>query len=408
MGWFSGAAYRLCACTPDHCECHDDSKAALQRHLHCEKSGNESTRDEGGTRQQPWIKCIQGSRWCKTAAAKLDEKEWLSPTPTEANFVLCRVKGFDAKSVAAVLGSHDVMVRFFGSQGGALERYIRVSVGTPRDMERFHSALDLVPQESNLVKDFSMSNKQVKALIFDMDGVLADVKASYRAAIIQTCKYFGVTITNDDINKIKAKGDANNDWVVSHRLIASTNKAVQYEDVKSKFQELYLGGLRDTETLIPDKQMLLNLAKQYPCAIVTGRPREDCDYFLKLVGLDQAFTTCVCMEDTRKPKPDPAPVQLALKLLGISGVSDTNGSRSDAIYMFGDTVDDVRASTGSWYLLLWESDCQRAIAGDARTLACAGADVVLDAGMDALNVFRKTMWPRREHRRRPNRMASYH
>ena len=86
-----------------------------------------------------------------------------------------------------------------------------------------------------------MSNKQVKALIFDMDGVLADVKASYRAAIIQTCKYFGVTITNDDINKVKAKGDANNDWVVSHRLIVGTNEAVQYEDVKSKFQELYLG-----------------------------------------------------------------------------------------------------------------------------------------------------------------------
>ena len=48
---------------------------------------------------------------------------------------------------------------------------------------------------------------------------------------------------------------------------------------------------------------------------------------------------------------------MALKLLGITGVSDTNGSRSDAIYMFGDTVDDVRAST-ELVLLLWESDCQ--------------------------------------------------
>ena len=38
------------------------------------------------------------------------------------------------------------MIRF-GGQGGALERYIRVSVGTPSDMERFHSALDLVPLE---------------------------------------------------------------------------------------------------------------------------------------------------------------------------------------------------------------------------------------------------------------------
>ena len=46
-------------------------------------------------------------------------------------------------------------------------------------MQRFHDALELVPNESDLVTDFSMSNTDVKALIFDMDGVLADVKASY-------------------------------------------------------------------------------------------------------------------------------------------------------------------------------------------------------------------------------------
>ena len=65
------------------------------------------------------------------------------------------------------------------------------------------------------------------------------------------------------------------------------------------------------------------------------------------------------MEDTEKPKPDPAPVQLALKRLGINGVSDTNGSRSDAIYMFGDTVDDVRASTRAGIVAVGV-DCQRA------------------------------------------------
>ena len=57
---------------------------------------------------------------------------------------------------------------------------------------------------------------------------------------------------------------------MSHRLIAGTNEAVQYEDVKSKFQELYLGGLRDTETLIPDKQMLLNLANSIRVLLLPG------------------------------------------------------------------------------------------------------------------------------------------
>ena len=138
-----------------------------------------------------------------------------------------------------------------------------------------------------------------------MDGVLADVKASYRAAIIQTCKYFGVTITNDDINKIKAKGDANNDWVVSHRLIASTNKAVQYEDVKSKFQELYLGGLRDTETLIPKNKCCLIWQNSTRVLLLPGDQGEDCDYFLKLVGLDQAFTTAFVWKIQKNLNPTP-------------------------------------------------------------------------------------------------------
>ena len=324
----------------------------------------------------------------KVLQAKLNEKEWLTPTPTESNFVLCRVHGFNAKHVAAVLKSHDVWIRFFGSQGGALERYIRVSVGTPRDMERFHNALEMVPNESELVNDFSMANKNVKALIFDMDGVLADVKASYRAAIIETCKFFNVNISNEDINDMKAKGDANNDWVVSHRLIMNNNigggATVEYEDVKKKFQELYLGGLRDTETLIPSKQMLLDLAEKYPCAIVTGRPRDDCDYFLKLVGLDQVFTKCVCMEDTEKPKPDPAPVQMALKLLGIENVSKTN--MRDDIYMFGDTVDDIRASTAAGIVGVGVK-LPEGSEKTARLLATSGADIVLNHGMDALNVL---------------------
>ena len=86
------------------------------------------------------------------------------------------------------------MDTFFGSQGGALERYIRVSVGTPRDMERFHNALEMVPNESELVNDFSMANKNVKALIFDMDGVLADVKAVIEQQLLKHMRFFNVNI----------------------------------------------------------------------------------------------------------------------------------------------------------------------------------------------------------------------
>jgi HAD superfamily hydrolase (TIGR01509 family) len=51
-------------------------------------------------------------------------------------------------------------------------------------------------------------------------------------------------------------------------------------------------------------------------AVVTGRPRADCDKFLQTHGIATLFDACVCMEDG-PPKPDPFPVARACQLLGV-------------------------------------------------------------------------------------------
>ncbi|CAN0432552.1 unnamed protein product, partial [Ectocarpus sp. 13 AM-2016] len=63
------------------------------------------------------------------------------------------------------------------------------------------------------------------------------------------------------------------------------------EVVTAKFEEVYQGtegvpGLKDVENLIPAKGVLEELARRLPMgmAIVTGRPRGDCDYFLQKHG----------------------------------------------------------------------------------------------------------------------------
>jgi len=61
----------------------------------------------------------------------------------------------------------------------------------------------------------------IKAILFDMDGVLASVGTSYREAIVQTAAHFGVTISQEDISVQKKIGNANNDWILSKRLIDS-------------------------------------------------------------------------------------------------------------------------------------------------------------------------------------------
>jgi HAD superfamily hydrolase (TIGR01548 family) len=173
-----------------------------------------------------------------------------------------------------------------------------------------------------------------QAMIFDMDGVLADVSNSFRQAILNTARHFGAPATPADIKEIKAKGDANNDWIVSQRLLAKYNIDIPLEEVTQRFEYYYQGGegqsgLKFTETLIPPRKFLADLASSYPMAIVTGRPRVDSDWFLAHADIAEFFQTAICMEDGPL-KPRPEPVLAALKALGV-----------ETGWMFGDTPDDI-------------------------------------------------------------------
>lgn len=176
-----------------------------------------------------------------------------------------------------------------------------------------------------------------EAVLLDMDGVIADVSRSYRRAIVETVTSFGAPCTPDDVRAVKALGDANNDWVVSHRLLRRAGVEASLDEVTARFEDLYQGtgsrpGLKLTETNLLPEAMLRALAARFPIAIVTGRPRRDAHEFLDRHGLAEHVSTVVVMEDG-PCKPDPFPVAEALRRLGVTRA-----------WMVGDTVDDVRAA----------------------------------------------------------------
>ncbi|KAJ9470635.1 Imidazoleglycerol-phosphate dehydratase [Diplonema papillatum] len=78
-----------------------------------------------------------------------------------------------------------------------------------------------------------------RALLLDMDGVLAEVKLSYRQCIIDTAKAYGVTITGDDVVREKSKGNANNDWRLTQRMLAARGRDVPLDQVTATFENLY-------------------------------------------------------------------------------------------------------------------------------------------------------------------------
>jgi len=248
----------------------------------------------------------------------------LEPLPSQANFILVEC-GALAPFVTAALAALGVVVRAFPNRPG-LTSALRITLpGDAVAFERLVAALEtaLAPE----------------ALLFDLDGVLADVQHSQRAAIAATAQAFGVSITSAQVSAAIRRGDAANDWVVTRRLIEAGGQRTSPDDVIARYQSLYMS-LREREVLIPTTSLLDRLAARRPLAIVTGRPRAEAEWFLERVGIAHLFGTVVAMEDA-PPKPDPAPVRLALERLGVRRA-----------WMVGDTSDDMHAAAQAGVLPL--------------------------------------------------------
>jgi HAD superfamily hydrolase (TIGR01548 family) len=208
---------------------------------------------------------------------------------------------------------------------------------------------------------------QPQGLLFDMDGVLADVSQSYRRTIIETAATYGVLLGVEEVQAAKAAGGSNNDWALTQKLLQQNGVQADLAEVTERFENIYQGttkrpGLRRAENLLASPGLLESLSRRVPLGVVTGRPRADAERFLKEKGVADRLSSLVCLEDAPQ-KPDPSPVRLALERLGI-----------ERAWMVGDTPDDLTAARRAGVLPLGVAGPG---GGDPGALAAAGAARVL-------------------------------
>jgi histidinol-phosphate aminotransferase len=270
------------------------------------------------------------------------------PLPSQGNFVLAT--NVDPGWLVPAAASLGIGLRRFGDRP-ELARCVRITVpGSDGDFDRLERTLRTVLAP--------------EALLFDMDGVLADVGESFRASIVETAARFGVTVGERDIAAAKARGNASDDWVLTRGLCAAAGVDVSFETVRDTFERIYQGengsdGLKAREGLLISPTLLESWSNRLPLGIVTARPRADAVEFLDRFDIGRFFSAIVTREDAPS-KPDPAPVRLALSRLGV-----------ERSWMFGDTVDDVDAAREAGVLPIGV-----AVSGDDRSALAASARIV--------------------------------
>jgi HAD superfamily phosphatase len=176
-------------------------------------------------------------------------------------------------------------------------------------------------------------------LVFDMDGVLVDVTDSYRETIARTVEHFtGVPVTPDAIQDVKNQGGFNDDWELSHHMIATAGVTAAFDDVVAHFQKLFLGvdgveGLIRRERWIANPGALEALGERFRFAVFTGRPRDEAHLTLDRFARNLVFDPIIGMHDVEKKKPAPDGLQIIAAK-----------SPGEKLYYIGDSVDDARSA----------------------------------------------------------------
>ncbi|MGH9716311.1 MAG: HAD family hydrolase [Candidatus Acidiferrales bacterium] len=180
---------------------------------------------------------------------------------------------------------------------------------------------------------------QPEVVIFDVDGVLVDVRGSFHRTTLETVRFFTrKRVTAHELQKWKNQPGYNDDWKLSTAWVQSLGGKFEYEEVKRKFLEIYWGansqrGHVEREKWLLPKPHLRRLAAMAELAIFTGRVRRELDYTLDRCGVHEFFGHIVTAEDVSKPKPAPE---------GLLTILDGRDPAT-AIYV-GDNVDDALAA----------------------------------------------------------------
>ena len=218
----------------------------------------------------------------------------------------------------------------------------------------------------------------LKALIFDMDGTLADSDPFHLRAFAEFLAPFGLTV-DEDVFRTSISGKSNS--LIFEKLLPdhSPEDRERFADEKeATFRRL----AAEMEPLAGLYELLdWADAQGLGLGIVTNAPRANLDHTLAALKIASRFQVLVSAEDVARGKPDPLPYVTALERLGVHA--------SEAV-AFEDSVPGVQAAHAAGIRVFG-------------VLTGQPAQVLTDAGAKAtLSDFRDAgLWDYLRPRRKP-------
>ena len=141
----------------------------------------------------------------------------------------------------------------------------------------------------------------IKAVIFDMDGVIVDSEPINYEVIRITFEKAGVKISKKEfIEEWIVKGTGSREAIKRHNIKMSS------EDLQKIKKKIYLDILKRKVKLKPNaKRTIINLHKKYKLALASQGHRYNIDIIVKKFKLSKFFQAIIGKQDVNKGKPNP-------------------------------------------------------------------------------------------------------
>ncbi len=154
----------------------------------------------------------------------------------------------------------------------------------------------------------------LKAIIFDMDGVLVDSEGIHHNAEEHVFAEFGVRPTREEWASFKGTTDKS---IFSH-IQKTYLPHIALEDLLAKKQEIVLSVIRENVKEIPGSVAFVkSLRGKYKLALATSSNTAQRDATLSVFGLTPYFDALISADDVERGKPDPEPYLKVILLLGV-------------------------------------------------------------------------------------------
>jgi HAD superfamily hydrolase (TIGR01549 family) len=213
------------------------------------------------------------------------------------------------------------------------------------------------------------STRGLRAVLFDWDGTLLNSYAADTRAYLAMFRKMEIPWTAEDLARHYSPN-----WYRVY--VAASLPRAKWDEADREWSLAYD---RENPRLIAGaRSVVRRLSHHFRMGIVTSGNRSRVRRQLRGFGFVDYFSSCVCAEDTAKKKPDPAPLELALKRLRVEP--------GESVYV-GDTAEDIEMA---------KSAGARAIGvrgpfPTARRLAAARPDALLNSIRELPRVLRSLL-----------------